>query len=1231
MRLSKKTRIKRYAGGGFTSTAGIGMDKPGPVNEMEMIEKDKGQRFSNVLGTAGKGASLGASIGSVIPGVGTAVGAVVGGLGGAALGLFTNKAEEKKRKKANEEIARLNEEARKQKSKEWQQYATAEDQYNVQHAQDMGYSQTGSSDAQFYGKKGGIHIKPENKGKFTATKKKTGKSTEELTHSKNPLTRKRAIFAQNAKKWKHAEGGPVEKVDEAKTTQSKEVAKKNVNIPKEEYVPSPEGELYATKSGFVGAEAGIPLKKGYLSGDVGFWKDPETGKYMPAMSKVTYSHNVNPNLSLSGGFDPMNKSFNIGLRKTFALGGEDPKTAKQRAEASRKARAERFKNTPANLDEKLRQEQIEAEKNEYGLPAGDQKSKYVKPVHMPKYRSEYAEGGLNYKGLPLKTNPFKFEGGGLSRSEDYGSSKKPYPSVKSSDFAGSGRSYPIPTKADAIDALRLAGLHGRSDVKAKVYSKYPELKHAAGGFSYKFQEGGEEPKTTRIVETHKSAGKPIVPDFSNLSDDKKPKDVRGFMLSPSERKYLSQFPAESQFYKDAFNELTRYTPGNPKTPTMLAAEGKKEAEAQRMFNQLYTPERNLTAPKTQAMYDAYKTQKAAEVAAMKDKTTLGIKKIQDTNEQNTAAYDRINQTKAARNINTSQEQIKKQQSTLEQTGVNQKYEYENIPQDTTITKRMGGPIYKKGGRLDSINSNTRKAIGATHEEGGIDLSRNAEIENREVVTDKGDQYFITSAKLTNPLTGRTFAKDDEIISRKIGKMEKKEPSKEKNNAMKLLNRKKEQLHNIQQQMNGNYGAEEGAPEEGQQFNLGGSDPTWKKRQSGNRPYYYTPEGGAPNMPVMRMGGRVQYGLGGAPGINMDSAGGGAAGMIGGLAGGLLEGIGAIGGALIANKQANKYKPKSTLGTPTVGAQNTMAYGGKIKYQPGGVGISGIGGLRNGLGSWQGIGANPSSNVGIKGIDPYLGGAQTGVGIGDITGGRSIVKPSFGGASSLPDVASAGGEGKGAAIAGLAGKALGAIANYGTSIAEYANQRKAIKRLEALKIPEPILQAGINLQRQNMDVDRANIARDVSAANIATERGMTDSNAAAAVRAANLSKGLQAKAGVNQAERNINREIANQEAQMNLQSTKENKAMQMAKSQAEFEKQAQVIGMKSEAFSKLMENIRTGQNTDAAKKFAQNQFALDAYRLSPEERKGLSEYMKKSGGNLYGRPFRRGGRMSKLNC
>ena len=66
--------------------------------------------------------------------------------------------------------------------------------------------------------------------------------------------------------------------------------------------------------------------------------------------------------------------------------------------------------------------------------------------------------------------------GGLNRNKDYGSKKKPYPSVAKKDFASGHRSYPIPTKADAIDALKLAGLHGRNDVKAKVYNKYPELR-----------------------------------------------------------------------------------------------------------------------------------------------------------------------------------------------------------------------------------------------------------------------------------------------------------------------------------------------------------------------------------------------------------------------------------------------------------------------------------------------------------------------------------------------------------------------------------------------------------------------------------------------------------------------------------------------------------------------------------------------------------------------------------
>ena len=75
----------------------------------------------------------------------------------------------------------------------------------------------------------------------------------------------------------------------------------------------------------------------------------------------------------------------------------------------------------------------------------------------------------------LKDDGSRLRNGGLT-SKDRGSSKHPYPSVSSKDFASGGRSYPIPTKADAVDALRLAGLHGRSDVRSKVYSKYPSLR-----------------------------------------------------------------------------------------------------------------------------------------------------------------------------------------------------------------------------------------------------------------------------------------------------------------------------------------------------------------------------------------------------------------------------------------------------------------------------------------------------------------------------------------------------------------------------------------------------------------------------------------------------------------------------------------------------------------------------------------------------------------------------------
>lgn len=85
--------------------------------------------------------------------------------------------------------------------------------------------------------------------------------------------------------------------------------------------------------------------------------------------------------------------------------------------------------------------------------------------------------------MPYGTHELRKRFGGLT-SKDRGSSKHPYPGVSSKDFAGGGRSYPIPTKADAVDALRLAGLHGRSDIRSKVYSKYPSLRPKALGGTF---------------------------------------------------------------------------------------------------------------------------------------------------------------------------------------------------------------------------------------------------------------------------------------------------------------------------------------------------------------------------------------------------------------------------------------------------------------------------------------------------------------------------------------------------------------------------------------------------------------------------------------------------------------------------------------------------------------------------------------------------------------------------
>jgi hypothetical protein len=62
-------------------------------------------------------------------------------------------------------------------------------------------------------KKPKIYIKPKNRGKFTASAKKAGKSVQShasavlASSTATPLQKKRANFARNARKWNHKKKG----------------------------------------------------------------------------------------------------------------------------------------------------------------------------------------------------------------------------------------------------------------------------------------------------------------------------------------------------------------------------------------------------------------------------------------------------------------------------------------------------------------------------------------------------------------------------------------------------------------------------------------------------------------------------------------------------------------------------------------------------------------------------------------------------------------------------------------------------------------------------------------------------------------------------------------------------------------------------------------------------------------------------------------------------------------
>lgn len=166
-------------------------------------------RAMNTIGGAAQGAMTGATVGGPI---GAIAGAVIG-LGSGIAGWITgNKKAKRRARRLNQQASDANERA----LLSFENRASDVDTQNDLNIESNFFNDGGPITMRYTGVMspfgntfgdGGIFIKPENRGKFTALKERTGKSSTWYKEHGTPAQKKMAIFALNAAKWEHADGG----------------------------------------------------------------------------------------------------------------------------------------------------------------------------------------------------------------------------------------------------------------------------------------------------------------------------------------------------------------------------------------------------------------------------------------------------------------------------------------------------------------------------------------------------------------------------------------------------------------------------------------------------------------------------------------------------------------------------------------------------------------------------------------------------------------------------------------------------------------------------------------------------------------------------------------------------------------------------------------------------------------------------------------------------------------
>lgn len=205
-------------------------------------------RAMNTIGGAAQGAMTGATVGGPI---GAIAGAVIG-LGSGIAGWITgNKKAKRRARRLNQQASDANERA----LLSFENRASDVDTQNDLNIESNFFNDGGPITMRYTGVMspfgntfgdGGIFIKPENRGKFTALKERTGKSSTWYKEHGTPAQKKMAIFALNAAKWKHADGGPLDSLVSDINSRSKADFVQRLLDPNRAYISDWESNRIAT-------------------------------------------------------------------------------------------------------------------------------------------------------------------------------------------------------------------------------------------------------------------------------------------------------------------------------------------------------------------------------------------------------------------------------------------------------------------------------------------------------------------------------------------------------------------------------------------------------------------------------------------------------------------------------------------------------------------------------------------------------------------------------------------------------------------------------------------------------------------------------------------------------------------------------------------------------------------------------------------------------------------------